>query len=251
MAIDYMIKYPCNVRKVVTDEQLLGLLKQKYRGEIAIEQVRTGRPHLSLQQILEYKMTVLVMTAQGKQEQRQIPLSQIVAQAAPLEKLSVHCTGCPANLNKSAASFGCTGAIHYPISKKTEEWLVARLPDNVDAPSLSLLFKYLADFDINGAPVDSQRGRREVYELKAPIIRKWGGWLSKKTVSSSQIIHMLVMMGALEPAQTIIESQLLNFSDIQPAAAGAQEEPGVAQFKSFMASAAFAGKAGSGLFIDA
>jgi len=103
--------------------------------------------------------------------------------------------------------------VHYPITRATEAWLVSRLPEEVDGPRGHLLHAAVKDLGFNGKAVDASRRRKDLYESATPAVRTWGKWLSKKTVSSSQIIQMVIAVGHLQPAHAKMVAFFLGFAD--------------------------------------
>jgi hypothetical protein len=250
VAIDYIVQFPCKVRERQSDEDLLRMRKSQFFAEIVMEQLRKLQPDAKLEDMATWKVQRMVMTPNGA-ENKSVTIEETLAEAAPLQALSPFCDGCPANLHKTG--FGCFGAIHYPISKITEEWLVAVLPDSVEDPRLQALVKYLAAFKIDGVPVDSQRRRKEVYQSSGPTSRKWGRLFSRTVVTSSQIIHMLTMTGGLAPAQTKVLAKIFAPADANANQIGnaATVEPGITQFRYFLRAAAFAASVQANLLVDA
>jgi len=184
-------------------------------------------------------------------------IGDLLQESAPLDTLAVHCQGCPANLQK--CDFGCGGAIHYPIPAAAEAWLMSRLPDDLNTRVGFLLVGAIADFKYDGAPIDAARSRKELYESPRPVERKWGSLFSKKTrISSSQILEMLLSVGSYQAGHAQLVAYLLGYVDDafapihdpghQPQAGDA---PVVADFKRFLAAAAFAGTHGLPLLMDA
>ncbi len=203
----------------------------------------------------ERTVTVVVAGPEGPVEQT-VKIGDMLAEAAPLEALSTHCAGCPANLRD--VSFGCGGAVHYPIEKSTEDWLVGRLPDSLDKPAGRLLILALRDFRITGASIDACRHREIIYASNEPVVRSWGSFVFKKKITSSQILQMLFGVGSLQPSHARMMSVYLGFVDLdmKPVIHRDNEllpddERGVAEFKLFLRAASYAGVNGYDLFIDA
>jgi hypothetical protein len=249
MAIDYAIQFPCDVRRKMPDAQLLSMVKLRNRAEFAVEELRRRQPDLDRQAINAYELVMGVITPEGVSRQAGVPIGTVLASVAPLDALADGCRNCPASL--TGAGFGCIGGVNYPLTKTTEEWLVSRLPDDVKSPSLSMLLSFIADVGFDGRPVDSQRARDDLYELKAPVVRKWGGWLSKTKITSSEILHMLAFQGSLPPEITITLTKLLRL-DGEPAKSSDPhaDDGGIRQFKAFMRAHVIAGRLKSTLFID-
>jgi hypothetical protein len=115
-----------------------------------------------------------------------------------------------ANLRRTA--FGCGGVIHFPIPPEAEEWLLSRLPEDLGGLVGKLLLKAIADFKWDGTHIDAARSRNDLYSLKKPVERKWGGFLSKKTVNSSQLLEMLLGVGSMQPSHAVVRTLACEWS---------------------------------------
>jgi len=249
MAIDYAIQFPCDARNKVPHAQLHTMFKLKMRAEFAVAELRRTQPDLDRQAIEAYELVSMVMTPEGVSKQAGVPIGTVLASVAPLDALAEGCRNCPANL--TGAGFGCMGAVNYPITRTMEEWLVSRLPDDPKSTTLSMLLSFIAHVGFDGAPVDSQRARDEVYELKGPVARTWGSWLSKSKITSSQILHMLVFQGSLRPEITITLTKLLRLDGDPPRSSDADaRDGGIRQFMAFMRACVIAGRLKAPLLID-
>ena len=136
--------------------------------------------------------------------------------------------------------------------------MLSRLPEDLSSAAGTLFLRAVKDFNFDGADVDAARSRRELYALQRPLERKWGSLFSRKTVTSSQLLHMLVGVGSLNPAHARLSAYFLGFlddrfersdrSDNHPSTA---DDGIVAEFKLFLAAAAFAGTHKANLLVDA
>lgn len=248
MAIDFALQLPCAVRNDIPEAKLLSLVKHWGIVEIAISQFRETYPHYDMATIArECTVHIGVLGPDGIARQTPVTVAQLLSLIAPLEGVKGHCNGCPANV--SGRSFGCIGKVNYPITSEAEAWLLSRLPEDAKGPSLSLLFKFLADLEIDGAQVDPQRTRAQMFELKAPAVRKWGGWFDKKQITSSQLLYMLAFGGNIGPQQAQLYTKLLSLTSIP-------SEPRspcsiVEQFKIFMLAISMAARLEANLLVDA
>lgn len=252
MSIDYMILYPCDIRKNMPPEQMWRLLAARNRARAAVAELRRANPALSEEAIIaDCKLTVDVRQADGTVGAQQIGVSELVAQAAPLERLAPLCKGCPARVRDR--SFGCTGHVNYPISSAVEEFLVSRLPEDHKAPTLKALLGLLEEQGILGRQIDVQRNDATRYERRAPALRKWGSWLSRKTVSSSQILQLLLTLNEMKPELLSSIAKMLWLPDV-PAIPKApnpkKDNDGIAQMKGFMAAVVIAGRTNAQLHVE-
>lgn len=139
-------------------------------------------------------------------------VSQLASMIASLSDVKDHCKTCRANI--ADRSFGCIAKVNYPVLRETEAWLLARLPEDEKDADLSLLFKYLTDLEIDGAPVDALRARDKVFEAKAAPFRTWGGIFDRRKITSSQILHMLAFGGTIGPEQAQLYTRLLKMESV-------------------------------------
>jgi hypothetical protein len=248
MAIDYALQFPCEVRKSIPEAKLITLIKYWGTAEFAIGKFKEIYPHYDMATIIN-KCTIEMDVAgsDGTARQASVTIAQILSLIAPLEGVKGHCKGCRANV--SGQSFGCIGKVNYPITIEAETWLLSRLPNNEKSPSLSLLFKFFSDLEIDGAPVDLHRTRVQMFERKTPVVRNWGGWFNKKQISSSQIIHMLAFGGNIGAQQALLYTKLLGLTLIQSEQRSSSNA--VEQFKIFMWAIIMAGKLNVSLLVDA
>jgi hypothetical protein len=247
MAIDYAIQLPCAVRQQVPEPKLLSMVKYKDRAQFAIEQFRQAQPGMDLATIVnECTVRILVQTPEGVSREMPVTIAQMLSMVAPLEHLKGACKGCPANV--WGRDFGCIGGVNYPIATQVEEWLVARMPDDAKSPGMELLFKFLADLDIDGAPVEAHRARKEMFESRTPAVRKWGSWFArKKQLSSSQVLHMLAFGGPIGPQQAQLYTKLLDLVDMKADRSSAKATE---QFRAFLRAIVTAGKLNAGVHVD-
>ena len=251
--IDYFIQYPCQVRAAIPDAELLRMVKSRARVTAMRDALRRDPRTNPNTPESEWKVIVRTTGPRGPADTA-MTISDLLKDSAPLDALIGYCAACPANLLHK--DFGCGGAIHYPISASAEEWLVARLPSSSDDPRMQLFLRACKDFNFDGAAIDASRKRKELYEAGSPIERKWDkSFFSRVRVKSSQLLQMLIGSGTLEPAQALLGADLLGFAN--PAstqngnAATSKQEDRIEEFKNFLSAAAFAGKNGANLLVDA
>jgi hypothetical protein len=243
------------VREQIADTQLLQMLKSRDRANIVLDVMRKNPKTDRSKPESEWTAILRVQGPNGVVSQ-QLKMGDLLAESRPLDALSVHCNGCTANLQRTA--FGCSGVIHFPIPPEAEEWLVSRLPDDLGGVLGKLLLKALAEFKWDGAPIDASRSRDDLYSLKKPVERKWGAFLSKKTVNSSQLLQILLGVGSMQPSHAKMVAFFFGFLtdsfkiDERPInEAAPTDNRGIVEFKLFLGAAALAGTANVPLLIDA
>lgn len=247
MAIDYVLQFPCDVRKNMHEAKLFALVKYLATAEFVIAKLREIKPDASKEAILnDYEVQISVNGSDGTAKEMPVTIAQLLAMTAPLDSLKDSCRNCRANV--ADRNFGCIAKINYPISMETEEWLLARLPSDIKNPDLSLLFKFLTDLEIDGAPVDSHRVRADMFQSKTAAVRTWGGWFGKKRISSSQLLHMLAFGGTIGPEQAQLYTRLLNLNSILSESHPRSDL--VEQFKTFFCAVVMAGRLNANILVD-
>lgn len=190
-------------------------------------------------------------------------IGDLIQEAAPLKALGQHCKACRANLFNR--DFGCGGIINYPIPFEAEEWLVAQLPDDLDSAAGRMLMYAIEDFDYSGQVVDELRVAGDVLESSVPAVRKWSNPPTEEatTVTSSQVIHMMFLVGNPQQANHakmvawylgILEykgDRTWDYVIDASACTTPENNQAIAQFKDFLKAAAFAGLNDVDLFVDA
>ncbi|AVP98560.1 hypothetical protein C7S18_15805 [Ahniella affigens] len=228
MAIDFVLEFPCAVRKSLGESALVTMVGHRTLAEFAVTEVRRTNPSLDLQTILE-KVQVRVSQARPDGTTEQVPMTvgQLAALGQPLDPHRAQCGPCRANI--ADRSFGCIAKINYPIRKESEEWLLSRLAADGNDPGMALLFKLLSDFGLDGRSVDEMRPK--LFELKEPLVRQWGTFSGRKKVSSSQIIQMLIL-GDIGPQQAQAYTHVLALERVLKDPHPASDN--IEQFKTFM-----------------
>ena len=245
MALDYVLQFPCEVRKNVPEAKLVALVGYMSLAEFAVAEVRKSSANLPMETIGQYEVSASQTRPDGTVEQVPMTIEQLIALAQPIAQFRGNCPPCAANIADRA--FGCIAKINYPIRKESEEWLLSRLPDDIKDPNLLLLLRCLSNLEIDGRPVEAMRPR--LCELKQPVVRRWGAPPEQRQVTSSQIIHMLAFGGNIEPQQAVLFTNLLGLtsvlSDPHPPSAN------IEQFKTLMCAIVMAGRLKAGISVDA
>ena len=247
MALDYVLKFPCEVRKRVPDEMLVARAGYMGLAESAIAEISRSDPSLSTEAILgKYQVELRQTRPHGTVAPAPMSIGQLVALAQPLGQFRVHCTDCRANI--ADRPFGCMARINYPVRKETESWLVARLPDDGNDRNLSILFRFLSDLEIDGRPVDALRPR--LFERQEPVVRRWATSTGERRVTSSQVVQMLLFGGEkIVPQQAALYTRLLGLASVL-----AEPHPpsdNIEQFKTLMCAIVMAGRLDTEIGLDA
>lgn len=256
MAIDYYGSFPCAVREAISNKDLLQMEKARNRAAAVLNLMRNDPAVDKSRPESEWTFKMVVRGPQGAEES-ELRISDLAAQAAPLESLARHCVNCPANIR--ADDFGCGGAIHYPIAAEAEHWLMSRLPDDLESTPGRLLVRAISEGGYDGASIEASRCRKELYAADAPAQRRWGGFFSRKTsIRSSQLLQMVFGVGSMQPSHAQLIAVILGFLNEDLSAKDdpanlpcPQDAPGIAELKFFLLVAAFAGENGTPVFVDA
>lgn len=248
MGIEFVLQQPCATRRRMPEARLRALVVQRGIAEGATDKFREQYPHAD-DETLASKCTVEVALdgPDGTPKPAQISLGRLLDMLEPLKGLDDDCGGCPANV--SGRGLGCIGRINAPIAAGAERWLLARLPDDAKDAGLQRLARYLAERGLDGAAVDAQRGRSRLFELKAPVVRKWGGWLGPKLqINSSQLLQMLALGGPMSAERARLYARLLDLSGVKPEATA---PGGAGQFGTLLRAVNLAARLGTPLDIKA
>jgi hypothetical protein len=205
MAIDYIIDYDCIPKQTLTTEGIVERLKGKDRAETIIRLFRqNGDERPPSEMGFEFTRS----TPEGEEERRVIIVQYLLDAADELKPLEKHCIGCPAN--HSGQSFGCIGAIQYPVSRKAEAWLLDRLPVP-DEPLVWLLLKQgVEEFQYDGASVQPLRAASDTYFEPGPLLMRR---LGEFEISSDQVFEMIFAVGHINPNHAAILLLFFNAID--------------------------------------
>lgn len=256
MAIEYFVQFACPVREQITDRQLLDMQKSRSRAISTREALRADPNVAGSRPESEWRITVRTVGPNGV-EDRAVTLDELFAESAPLDALAPHCDKCPANV--MGRPFGCGGSVHYPLSAAIEQWLLARLPDDVSGERGAYMLKLFATPGLDGAAIDAARQRAEVFESRTPATRTWGGgfFARKHTVRASQILQIIMGGDSLPANEARALAWLFGYIDAngalqsRPDNSPSEADPaGVAQIKVFMICMAVAAVTGSSMFLE-
>lgn len=215
MAIDYIIERDCEVRKKLTTEGLLSLIKEQGRATSIMELLKNQG--MCNEQVMHTKFTFQLNTPEGSKEVVGT-VADIKEKTKPLEDLKEHCRRCmiPDMLRaaadkdrcREAEPFSCIRSINYPVSSIAEEWLARLAGESVTASGARLeLINLIMNNDIPvgrikvmRADPDGQFFRRKT-PLKIPVKKSLFG---SKTITTDQILTV------------IFREQVMDFHLIEP-----------------------------------
>ncbi len=247
MAIDYTVQFSCPVRGHVPEPQLRSLVRYRHLARFAIEQSKAARPGVDTDTIIDGTQVHIQVTGpQGLVEERPVSIRELLQAVAPLDRLEPACKHCPASV--SGSGFGCFGKVNYPIATSTEEWLLARLPKDIKDYNLGMLFKFLADVGVDGAPVNALRQNRRIFESPTPIVREWKSLFGRKRIDSSQVLQMLAFSDQIKPSG--ITRTFAKLLDLTADHSDVEDTMAIRQFKSFLRAYVISGRLDANLYVD-
>ena len=196
MGIDYVIDHSCPVKDELSTPGLVELIKARGWAEMVLSMVRDQG---DTRDPAEITFRTLLQTPDGVEE-KEVSVKELLDQAAALEDLERHCDGCPANA--LGHHFGCCGYLNYPIKATAEEWLMARLPADLNGTAGHLLSVAVQDLEIDGEPIAQMREDETFFEARKPARRRWGGLLARAhfELTSDQLLQMMFAVGDVQPS---------------------------------------------------
>jgi hypothetical protein len=111
---------------------------------------------------------------------------------------AAHAASCP-SCQLLDRPLGCVGMVPAPLSAASEEWLVRRLPEDLESVGGFLLRKAIGDFGYDGARAKALRDKGRLL-AKGPFERHYGPFFRRFVVSSEQILEELLCAGDIAPA---------------------------------------------------
>src|SRR4051812_14771108 len=99
------------------------------------------------------------------------------------------CVTCPL-----LGGHGCYGVIDPPVSATAEEWLVARLPGELESLPGLLLRKTLHDMRYEGEGGKALR-KAGLLQASGPFIKHYGPFFRRYTVTSEQLLEQIFCVG--------------------------------------------------------
>ena len=194
MGADFIVHRECEAKRqlgggdtVQGTVRMLGMLKARDRADaIAAMMAREGQdPETAT-------IRVVVQTPQGNQE-RDVTLAEMRAQAGPLEQLGGACAECDSCA--LAERFGCVGYLTYPLSEALERWILARAQP-ADTLGGALMRRAIRDFGYDGSAMGGWRSNPSLMERTSALTTGDG----PEAISSDQILQAILMVGSeLDP----------------------------------------------------
>jgi hypothetical protein len=216
MALDYIIDMNCEVKRQLTKEGLVSMIKQRYRAESMIKLIKSDGG--SDEEALRHTFRLRTMTPHGVEEMEQ-RVSDLLESTRHLKTLLAQCKSCSLRKDGMYDSLFrndtdidmpccCYHAINYPISKKAEEWLAERARKAQDVGGArAMILDYIADNRISGKEFLSLRATRDnrYLQLKRSLDVCFSkSIINKKTINTDQILTMLFGYPCINRGQMVM-----------------------------------------------
>lgn len=262
MAIDYLLAVKCEPQQVLGAEKLVELHRTRVLARSALLHMREDGDQREPREI-EIQLT---MRNPEGDSARGVTLQDLLNESAPLDHVVDACKACPADLPRE---FACHRRIRYPIPERVEEWLMARLPANLQCAAGALLVRGLGEFSWDGAPTAKLRAAGTTYfESRAPYGVRWqADDGSNIEMSSDQLFQMMFLVGPLNPAHCLMlalftgviphDTSLHDLKDgtgrtrvLGEAHVPSQADPDIEQFAAFLRALAVAARLDVPILVD-
>jgi hypothetical protein len=203
MALDYIIDVDCEVKRQLTKEGMVSMIKQRDRAEALIDVLK--REGKSSEEALRHTFKLQLMTPNGVEETEQA-VSNLLESTRHLETLQAQCLGCALRVDgmyealfrvsdKRDRPCCCYHSINYPISGKAESWLAEKAKNAyVKGGANAMVIDYILDKKVTGREFRALRSARNnrFLELKKPLdVALGNGMFRKKAVNTDQILSVL------------------------------------------------------------
>jgi hypothetical protein len=198
MAIDYLLGVRCEPQERLGVERLVQMNRTRILARSAIAHMRQDGDQRAPKDI-EIQLT---MRTTGGDSARGVTLQDLLDESDPLDIVAEHCATCPAELPRE---FACHRRIRYPIPERVEQWLMARLPENLGCTAGALLVRGLGEFGWDGAPTAKLRAAGDTYfESRVAYGVRWESPDGSIDISSDQLFQMMFLVGHLAPTHSLM-----------------------------------------------
>ena len=198
MAIDYLLGVRCEPQERMGVERLVQMNRTRILARSALAHMRQDGDQRAPKDI-EIQLT---MRTTGGDSARGVTLQDLLDESDPLDIVAEHCAKCPAELPRE---FACHRRIRYPIPERVEQWLMARLPENLGCTAGALLVRGLGEFGWDGAPTAKLRAAGDTYfESRVAYGVRWESPDGSIDISSDQLFQMMFLVGHLAPTHSLM-----------------------------------------------
>lgn len=190
MPIVYYLDYGCTVKQTVPGGRMLRLLYARDRANQAMNLARKEKPDVSGDEVF------VNLTLKDKSRTGQLvrsTVAEIQKQLLELESLAPKCDGCRASVDGGA--FGCRGKIDFPLSFKSEAFLMGLIHGKAGEPTPQLLTNYFDSNGITGNRAAEMRQKPGIFfESQKALVRRYE---DGTRISINQILELLFMTGQI------------------------------------------------------
>jgi hypothetical protein len=198
MAIDYLLGVRCEPQQRLGVERLVVMNRTRILARSALAHMREDGDQRAPKDI-EIQLTT--RTA-GGDSARGVTLQDLLDESGGLDIVGEYCKQCPAELGHE---FACHRRIRYPLPERVEQWLMARLPENLGCTAGALLVRGLGEFNWDGAPTAKLRAAGDTYfESRVAYGVRWEGPNGTIEISSDQLFQMMFLVGHLAPTHSLM-----------------------------------------------
>lgn len=195
MAIYYYVNLNCPPREQLGEEPLFeGVRAAVMAREIRASFVAKYGPDVKPEQ-MRYRQRFTTPT--GEEESRERTVADLQDDAALLEPLAPHCSGCLASITGHA--YGCFGSVSLPISEKAERWLLSRIPK--PGTKAGEFYRETA-MECYGGHENLANWRKATF-LESPKRLARHDMGDGDPVTSDQLLHAMFLVGDIAPAHAL------------------------------------------------
>src|SRR6185312_1362824 len=198
MAIDYLLGVRCEPQERLGVERLVTMNRTRILARSALAHMRQDGDQRAPKDI-EIQLTMRTTVGDSA---KGVTLQDLLDESDPLDIVAEHCAKCPAELPRE---FACHRRIRYPIPERVEQWLMARLPENLGCTAGALLVRGLGEFGWDGSPTAKLRAAGDTYfESRVAYGVRWESPDGSIDISSDQLFQMMFLVGHLAPTHCLM-----------------------------------------------
>jgi hypothetical protein len=210
MGIDYIINMDCMVKKALTQDGMVAMIKDRRLAQQIMynEGIRAGKSFEELR-AMRFKYTFKV----GDEERTDdLTIDDLLERAEPLGEQKARCSGCSLGsicLNDLAKTgrrlkakpFACYNNINYPISAKAEEWLAGMARGALEEGGVrKIIIDYILEENLSDAGISHMRADPQgaFYELRQPLEIVVGqGFTDRKPITTDHLLAVTFGAGTM------------------------------------------------------
>jgi len=190
MAVDFIIHYDCEVKKIIPAEKILELVKLQGKAKMLYKmQEKDGVSH---ENILNFPAIMQLVTDKGTQNTKKTTVGEMLEESEILVKYEKKCMECNVSGKKS---FGCVGIINYPITKQTEDYIYSKMKHHATQHTTGrILLDTIIKLNLSGEHFKKLRINNPGVFLELPIspsVEYTSKEYGKVTINTNQIFEYL------------------------------------------------------------